>query len=122
MSRIIDGIEDLTKSILMDDEIMTEKLVEQIKKALEINCHLTSCYALQVEEVQDIHGKTSHDSGWYFILSGTRCGVRFFLSNDMEICRKPNRNTVRVVEKYCLYNHGFGEDFWEKWICKMGGK
>lgn len=108
-------IADFTQSILTDNEIMTEKLTEQIKKALDINNHLTTCYSLQVAEVQDIKGKDSKTSGWYFILSGTRCGVKFFLNNDMEITRKPNKNTCRVVNSYSLYNHNaFSESFWIK--------
>jgi len=110
---IRNGIADMAKSFLTDNEIMTEKVRDQIKKALSINYHLTSCYSLQVAEVQDIKGKDSKTSGWYFILEGTRCGVRFFINNDMEIVRKPNKNTVEVKATYSLYNHdNFFEGFW----------
>ena len=108
-------IADFARDILLDDEIMTEKVKEQIKKALYINCHLTSCYKLQVAEVQDIKGRDSATSGWYFILEGTRSGMKFFLNNDMEIVRKPNKDKVEVLHKYSLYNHNnFDEDFWMK--------
>lgn len=108
-------IAELAEMVLTDNEIMTDKVREQIKKALSINCHLTSCYRLQVAEVQDIYGKDSRTSGWYFILEGTRCGVRFFMNNDLEIVRKPNKNTVRVAHSYSLYNDNrFAEDFWTK--------
>lgn len=106
---------EMVEGFLTDEEIMTEKVREQIKKALEINAHLTSCYSLQVSEVQDIHGKDSKTSGWYIILQGTRCGLKFFVNNDMEIVRKPNKNTVRVVNKYSLFNDNrFFEGFWCK--------
>lgn len=108
-------VADMVKSILIDDEIMTEKLREQIKKALRINNHLTTTYALQLSRVQDIKGKDSKTSGWYFILTGTRCGVNFFLNNDMEIVRKPSKNQVKVMQEYSLYNHReFNESFWYK--------
>ena len=107
------GIANLTEQVLTDNEIMTEKVREQIKKALNINSHLTSCYSLQVAEVQDIKGKDSRTSGWYFILEGTRCGVKFFLNNEMEIVRKPNKNTCEVKATYSLYNDNkFHEGFW----------
>ena len=107
------GIADMVKGFLTDSEIMTDKVRSQIKKALCINSHLTGCYSLQVEEVQDILGRDSKTSGWYIILSGTRCGVRFFVNNDMEITRKPNKNTAEVKHTYSLYNHGnFFEGFW----------
>lgn len=110
---INDTIADMVKEFLIDDEIMTEKVRDQIKKALSINSHLTSCYSLQVEEVQDILGNTSKTSGWYIILSGTRCGVKFFINNDMEITRKPNKDKCRVVHSYSLYNRiEFCEGFW----------
>ena len=110
---IHDVIADMTRSVLTDEEILTEKVRSQIRKALEINWHLTSCYMLQVKEVHDIKGNDSKTSGWYFILEGTRCGVKFFLNNDMEIVRKPNKNTVEVKAKYSLWNHGFfHEGFW----------
>ena len=105
----------MTAAILTDEEIMTEKTRDQIIKALNINCHLTSCYSLQVKEVQDIKGRTSKDSGFYFKLEGTRCSVNFFLNNDMEIVRKPNKNSVEVKATYSLYNDDlFYEGFWLK--------
>lgn len=108
-----DTIADMTRSILADKEIMTEKVRNQIRKALEINCHLTSTYALQVEEVLDIKGHDSKTSGWYFILTGTRCGVNFFLNNEMEIVRKPDKRHCEVKYRYGLYNHRyFDESFW----------
>lgn len=107
-------IADFTKDILTDKELMTGKVKEQITKALERNQYLTSCYSLQVTEVQDIKGRDSKTSGWYFILEGTRSGVKFFLNNDMEITRKPVKDKVEVVASYSLYNHNnFWEDFWQ---------
>ena len=111
--RIRDVIADMTRSVLTDNEILTEKTRNQIRKALEINCHLTSSYMLQVAEVQDIKGRDSKTSGFYFVLEWTRCGVKFFLNNDMEIVRKPNKNAVEVKARYSLWNHGFfHEGFW----------
>ena len=108
---------EMVKGFLLDNEIMTEKVRSQIQKALEINNHLTSCYSLQVAEVQDIHGNNCKDSGWYINLSGTRCGVKFFVNNDMEITRKPNKNKCEVVKTYSLYNHiEFSECFWSKYF------
>lgn len=115
---ITNQIAGFAKDILLDNEIMTDKVREQIKKACSINSHLTTCYKLQVAEVQDIKGRDSATSGWYFILEGTRCGVRFFLNNDMEIVRKPNKDKVRIVNRYGLYNHNnFDEDFWLNNFC-----
>ena len=106
---------EMVKGFLTDNEIMTDKVKAQIEKALNINCHLTSCYSLQVAEVQDILGKDSKTSGWYIVLEGTRCGVKFFVNNNMEIVRKPNKNTVEVKHTYSLYNHdNFHEGFWMK--------
>ena len=106
-------ISEMVKGLLTDSEIMTEKVADQIRKALSINSHLTSCYQLQVSKVQDILGTDSRTSGWYIALSGTRCGVKFFVNNDMEITRKPNRNKVTVKATYDLTNHNdFSERFW----------
>lgn len=83
----------------------------QIRKALKINKHLTSTYALQVREVQDIHGDSTKRSGWYVMLEGTRCGVNFFINNDFEITRKPRG--ARIAHRYSLYNDNtFSESFW----------
>lgn len=110
-------IADMVKGFLTDSEIMTDKVAEQIRKALKINSHLTSCYKLQVSEVQDILGADSRTSGWYLVLSGTRCGVRFFINNDLEITRKPNKNTVKVKATYDLTNQSdFSEGFWGKYF------
>lgn len=115
MRSVRDQVADMVEGFLLDNEIMTEKVREQIKKALTINAHLTSCYKLQVEEVQDIRGRDSNTSGWYIILSGTRCGVKFFVNNDMEISRKPNKDKVEVKASYSLYNHmNFWEGFWQE--------
>ena len=111
------ALADMVKGFLTDDEIMTEKVREQIMKALAINTHLTSCYSLQVAEVQDILGRDSKTSGWYIIMAGTRCGVKFFINNDMEITRKPNKNICEVKNTYSLYNHiEFSECFWSKYF------
>lgn len=108
-------VAEMVEGFLTDDEIMTKKTKQQIKKALEINAHLTSCYSLQVAEVQDILGKDSKTSGWYIILGGTRCGVKFFVNNDLEITRKPNKDKVEVKQSYSLYNDNhFWEGFWTK--------
>lgn len=108
-------IVEMTKQFLTDPEIMTDEKRNQIIKALRINSHLTSCYMLQVAEVQDIKGHDSKTSGWYIILAGTRCGMRFFVNNDMEITRKPNKNKVEVKHTYNLYNDNtFHEGFWTK--------
>lgn len=113
MKKMNDIIADMVMAILTDDEIITEKVREQIKKACAANSYFTSCYSLQVKEVQDIKGKDSKTSGWYFILEGTRCGVKFFVNNEMKIVRKPNKNTVDVKNTYSLYNHNFfHEGFW----------
>lgn len=110
---IIDGVADMVASFLTDETIVNGKTKEQIIKCLEINAHLTSCYMLQVTTVQDIKGKTSADSGWYITLEGTRCGKKFFVNNDMKVVRKPNKNKVKVVHEYSLYNCGkFFEGFW----------
>lgn len=106
-------IAEMVKGFLTDNEVITDKVKKQIQKAVDINGHLTSTRSLQVEEVQDILGKDSKTSGWYIVLSGTRCGVRFFVNNDMEITRKPNKNTVEVKHTYSLYNDNrFSEAFW----------
>ena len=111
----LDHIANMTIQVLTDNEIMTEKVREQIKKSCRINDHLTSNYGLHVASVQDIKGKDSKTSGWYFKLVGTRCGVNFFLNNDMEIVRKPSKNLVSVEHEYRLYNDDrFIEDFWWK--------
>ena len=106
-------VREMIKSLLKDKELLGEKVTNSIKKALDINCNFTSTYGLQVEKVEDIKGKNSKDSGFYIILSGTRCGVRFFLNNDMEIVRKPNKNKVEVKYSYDFYNDNeFSEQFW----------
>lgn len=108
-----DYVSEMTKEFLKDKELLGEKLVSKIKKALEVNSCLTSCYSLQVERVDDIKGTTSKDSGFYFVLKGTRCGVNFFVNNNLEVVRKPNKNKVRVVKSYNLYNdNNFFEGFW----------
>jgi len=110
-----DVVADMTRSFLLDPEIMTEKTKAQIIKALKINAHLTSCWMLQVTEVQDIKGTDANTSGFYFILSGTRCGVKFFINNNMEIVRKPNKNKCEVKHVYGLHNHKyFDECFWSE--------
>ncbi len=109
------GIAEMVVGFLTDAEVMTDKLREQITKACQRNCYLTSCYSLQVAKVQDIHGRDSKTSGWYIMLEGTRSGVNFFVNNDMEVTRKPNKNTVRVAYEYSLYNDNmFDEGFWCK--------
>ncbi len=106
-------IADMVHGFLTDDEIMTSKLKQQIAKACERNMYLTSCYKLQVSEVQDIHGSDAKTSGFYIILEGTRSGVKFFVNNDLEITRKPNKNKCRVAHTYSLYNDNtFHEGFW----------
>lgn len=106
-----DIVAEMVRDFLTDKEIMTEKKRAQITKALEINEHLTSTYALQVEEVQDILGKDSKTSGWYIILEGTRSRVTVFINNEMEITRKP-RNS-KTVKSYYYYNDNmFHEGFW----------
>ena len=100
---VLKTIEEMTFGVLTDPEIMTDKLREQIKKALSINYHLTSCYNLEVAEVQDIYGGSPEKSGFYFILEGTRCGVKFFLNNNLEITRKPNKNKCKMRHYYSLY-------------------
>lgn len=110
---VTNAVADMVKCFLLDDEIMTDDVKKHIRKCLEINCHLTSCYSLQVEEVQDIKGRDSKTSGWYIKLRGTRCGYNFFVNNDMKVVRKPNKNTVEVKYTYGLYNHNnFDECFW----------
>lgn len=110
-----DYISDMVVGILTDDEIMTDALREQIKKACARNCYLTSCYSLQVAKVSDIHGADSKTSGWYIELEGTRSGVKFFVNNDMKVVRKPNKNKVRVAHEYSCYNdNAFDEGFWSK--------
>ena len=104
------GIAEMVRGFLTDSEIMTEKVRQQIKKACERNAYLTSCYHLQVAEVQDILGRDSKTSGWYIVLEGCRSSVKFFVNNDMEITRKPNKDKVEVKNSYSLYNHN---DFWE---------
>ena len=114
---VLKTIEEMTVGVLTDPDIMTDKVREQIKKALSINCHLTSCYHLQVAEVQDVYGGSPETSGFYFILEGTRCGVKFFLNNNLEITRKPNKNKCEVRYTYSLYNCGsFYESFWRKYF------
>ena len=106
-------IADMVESILTDDEIITDKVKSKIKKALERNYILTSCYSLQVAQVQDVLGRDSKTSGWYIILEGARTSYKFFVNNDLEITRKPNGNVCRVVHKYDLYNYNtFYEGFW----------
>ena len=106
-TNVAEMVADFIKDCLDDNK------KKQILKALEINEHLTSTYALQVREVQDIHGRDSRTSGWYVIMEGTRCGVNFFINNEFEIVRKP-RN-VEVKYAYNLYNHYmFSESFWLK--------
>ncbi len=106
-------IAEMVKGFLTDNEIMTEKLRAQITKACERNSYLTSCYSLQVSEVQDIKGKDSKTSGWYIVLEGCRSGVRFFINNDMEITRKPSKDKVEVKNSYSLFNYiDFHEGFW----------
>ncbi len=113
MKNMNNMIADMIATFLADPEVMNEKTREQVRKACQINAHLTSCYRLQVAEVQDIKGTDSTDSGWYVILEGTRCGCRFFINNDMEIVRKPNKNKCEVKHTYSLYNHNdFAESFW----------
>ncbi len=111
--KIKDTVADMVASFLTDETIVNGKLKDQIKKCLEINATLTSCYSLQVTDVLDIKGKTSADSGWYITLEGTRCGKKFFVNNDMKVVRKPNKNKVAVIHEYSLYNCGkFFEGFW----------
>lgn len=107
MNLVCDYIEVVLK------ECLNENVRYQIKQALKRNEHFTSCYSLQVNEVQDIKGKTSKDSGWYIILSGTRTGIRFFINNDLEICRRPDKRKTRICNIYDFTNwNNFSEGFW----------
>ena len=108
----------MTRDILMEE--LTPELVKRIAKALEINKHLTSTYALTVS-VDDIlstdRNPDPSKSGFYFILEGTRSGVNFFYNNNLEFSRKPNSKSVRVVKRYNNLR-GFEESFWLKWAEK----
>lgn len=106
-ARITNTVAKMTKEILTED--LNEKVTAQIEKALEINHHYTSTYALENVTAQDILGKDSKTSGWYIALEGTRAGVKFFLNNDMEITRKP-----RNVETKATYNFRIEESFWKE--------
>ena len=112
------NIESMTRDILMEE--LTPELVKRIAKALEINKHLTSTYALTVS-VEDIlstdRNPDPSKSGFYFILEGTRSGVNFFYNNNLEFSRKPNSKSVRVVKRYNNLR-GFEESFWLKWADK----
>lgn len=114
-SSYLDTIANMVVQFLTDPDIMTEKLYNQICKCLDINYHNTSTYALQVAEVQDINALDNDPkhAGWYIMLQGTRCGVNFFVNNEMEITRKPLPSKCRVVKSYSLYNNmKFYEGFW----------
>lgn len=114
----MENIKSMTRDILMEE--LTPDLVKRIAKALEINKHLTSTYALTVS-VEDIlstdRNPDPSKSGFYFILKGTRSGVNFFYNNNLEFSRKPNSKSVRVVKRYNNLR-GFEESFWHKWAEK----
>lgn len=114
------NIESMTRDILMEE--LTPDLVKKIARALERNKALTSTYALTVS-VEDLlstnRNSNPNESGFYFILEGTRSGVSFFYNNNLEFSRKPNSKSVRVVKRYNNLR-GFEESFWfgwaEKWL------
>ena len=112
------NIESMTKDILMEE--LTPDLVKKIAKALDRNKALTSTYALTVS-VEDLlstnRNSSPSESGFYFILEGTRSGVSFFYNNNLEFSRKPNSKSVRVVKRYNNLR-GFEESFWLKWAEK----
>lgn len=105
-------IVSMVKGILTDDEIMTAELKEKIRKGLERNDHFTTTYAFTMVTVQDIHGTDSKTSGFYFILGGTQTEVRFFINNELEYVRKPNKNKVTVAQEWTLYGSDISHDFW----------
>ncbi len=117
-----DPILNMVIMFLLDEDIMTQRVRTRIVESLTRNCILTSTYALQVEEVQDIRCKTHgpeavKKSGWYIKLTGTRCSVNFFVNNDMEICRKPRKDQVEVAYTYSFYNNmKFDEGFWRRYF------
>ena len=112
------NIESMTRDILMEE--LTPDLVKKIARALERNKALTSTYALTVS-VEDLlstnRNSNPSESGFYFILEGTRSGVSFFYNNNLEFSRKPNSKSVRVVKRYNNIR-GFEESFWLRWAEK----
>ena len=102
-------------------EELTPDLVKKIARALDRNRVLTSTYALSVsvEDIKSTDRQSSpDDSGFYFILEGTRSGVNFFYNNNLEFSRKPRSGAV--VKRYNNL-HGFEESFWHKWADKWLG-
>ena len=114
----VGNIESMTRDILMEE--LTPDLVKKIARALERNKALTSTYALTVS-VEDLlstnRNSNPSESGFYFILEGTRSGVSFFYNNNLEFSRKPNSKSVRVVKRYNNIR-GFEESFWLRWAEK----
>lgn len=108
----------MVSDILMNE--ITFELAQKIQRALNINKHLTSTYALEVS-VDDMYSNSREAdpsaAGFYIKLEGTRSGVNFFYNNNLEIARKPSPSKAHVEHTYTRLK-GFEESFWYKWADK----
>lgn len=111
-------ISSMVSDILMNE--ITFELAQKIRRALNINKHLTSTYALEVS-VDDMYSNSREadpsTAGFYIKLEGTRSGVNFFYNNNLEIARKPSPSKAHVEHTYTRLK-GFEESFWYKWADK----
>lgn len=107
--RAIDTIKDMTESILANH--IDENTHRKIEKAIDINYHYTSTYALEFVEVMDIKGHNSSTSGFYINLLGTGVGVKFFINNDLRIVRKPRNAETQYTYRFKLTEDFYGRHF-----------